>query len=210
MSVPVSSHATAELLSAYLDRQLVEPEVERLEAHLEECQECHGRLEGLRKLVASLRRIESLDPPAELEKAVARRIALARDREPLLDRFESALSIFNRQSTILPMLGIVIALGVLIYMFSWALERDQHIPVIFADPPGVEDSSGTEPRRSAGRLLQLEGELWIEDGASPDAVSRTIELDSEPGRRLLADHPELEQLPRPAVILLDDEVVEIR
>lgn len=209
MSVHVSSHATAELLSAYLDRQLVEPEVERLEAHLEECQECHGRLEGLRKLVASLRRIESLDPPAELEKAVARRIALARDREPMLDRFESVLSIFNRQSTILPMLGIVIALGVFIYMFSWALERDKHIPVIFGTPPGVEESLDGESRRSAGRLLQLEDDVWIEEGVSREAVSRTIELDSEAGRSLLAERPELERLPRPAVILLDDEVVEI-
>ncbi len=206
MSVPVSSHATAELLSAYLDRELVQPEVERLEAHLEECTECHGRLEGMRKVVANLRRIESPDPPAELEKAVARRIALAHDREPMLDRFESALSVFNRQSTILPMLGIIIALGVFIYMFAWALERDQHTPVIWGTPPSAE---GTETT-SGDRMLQLQGDLWIEDGADPAAVSRSIELDSEPGRQLLTDHPELEQLPRPAVIVLDGEVVEIR
>jgi hypothetical protein len=208
MSVTVSSHATAELLSAYLDEELVEPELERLEAHLEECTECHGRLEGLRKVVASLRRIERPDPPSELEKAVARRIALVRDREPVLDRFESAISIFNRQSTILPMLGIVIALGVFIYMFAWALERDQHIPVFFGNPPGTEEDGSAQ--RSGGRLLQHEDGLWIEDGADLDAVSRTIELDSEEGRELLAAHPEVEQLPRPAVILLDDEVVEIR
>ncbi len=211
MSVPISSHATAESLSAYLDRQLVEPEVERLEAHLEECQECHGRLQGLRRVVADLRQIESLDPPAELRRAVARRIALAHDREPLLDRFESALSIFNRQSTILPMLGIVIALGVFIYMFAWALERHQHTPVIFGSPAAVGTDATTDgSRESGGRLLQLEDGVWIEDGARRDAVSRTIELDSEPGLLLVAEHPELEQLPRPAVIFLDGEVIEIR
>ena len=54
-------------------------------------------------MVKKLRRLERRDPSPELEKAVARRIALAGDPPGLLDRFESQLSIFTRQSPILPM-----------------------------------------------------------------------------------------------------------
>lgn len=211
MTAQASSHATVELLSAYLDQELVGSEVHHLEDHLEQCAECHSRLEGLRKVVASLRRAERHDPPVDLEMAVARRIALAGQRESMLDRFETRLSIFNRQSTLLPLFAVVIALAVFMYLFAVGVEKhqNQRIPVIFGTPDTVENGSG-ETRRTAERVLRFEGGVWLEDGVSRDQVGRTVELDSDEGRRWLAEHPLLEQLPRPAVIRLDDEVVEIR
>lgn len=206
MSAQASSHATVELLSAYIDRQLAGSEATRLEDHLERCDECHGRLEGLRGVVANLRQIEALDPPPELEMAVARRIALTGDRESVFDRFESKLSVFNRQSTLLPLFAVVIALGVFMYLFAVALEKHQseRIQVIFGSP------DAGETQQTGERVLRFEEGVWIEEGLSRDQVSRTVELDSEEGRRWLEEHPLLEQLPRPAVIGLDGEVVEIR
>ncbi len=221
MNTQASSHATVELLSAYLDRQLFEPEASRLEAHIDQCEDCHVRLEGLRKVVANLRRLESLDPPADLEHSVARRIALAGEPQSFLDRLESQLSIFNRQSSILPMLGVVLALCVIIYLFSVALERSQSglLPVSFGDPAASAAAAG-DRRQLAGRVLvlrpaagQAEEEAWVEEGVSRETVRRRVELDSIAGERLAAEHPELHdlaELTAPAVIALDGEVIEIR
>ncbi len=228
MSIEASSHATVELHSAYLDRQLFEPEASRLEDHLEQCEDCHVRLEGLRKVVANLRRLESLDPPADLEHAVARRIALAGEPGSFLDRLESGLSIFSRQSSLLPMFGVVMALAVILYLFSVALERSQSglLPVFFDDPPAAAAVAAAGERRElAGRVLVLRAatapgeahraaaEVWVEEGVSPEAVSRRVDLGSPAGQRLAAEHPELEELAElgaRAVIVLDGEVVEIR
>ena len=213
MTVTASSHATVELLSAYLDRQLREPEAGALEAHLERCEECHGRLEGLREVVENLRRLDRRDPSPELEKAVARRIALAGDPPGLLDRFESQLSIFTRQSPLLPMFGVVMALAVFIYLFAVAVDRSRSslTPVVF-EVPAPAASVGDE-RQLAGRVLTWQGEAWVEEGVSLEAVSRTLELDSDAGRRAIAERPELGELSAlgaPAVIELAGEVVEIR
>ena len=206
MSAQASSHATVELLSAYLDQQLVGSEVSHLEDHLENCDECHDRLEGLRKIVASLHRIDDVDPPAELEMAVARRIALAGESSSVLDSFETQLSVFNRQSNILPLFAIVIALGVFMYLFAVAVDKhqNQRIPVIFGTP------GSAETQQEADRVLKLEDGVWLEDGLTRDEVRRTVDLESDEGRQWLTKHPRLEQLPRPAVIRLDGEVVEIR
>ncbi len=213
MTVTASSHATVELLSAYLDRQLREPEAGALEAHLEQCEECHGRLEGLREVVNNLRRLDRRDPSPELEKAVARRIALAGDPPGLLDRFESQLSIFTRQSPLLPMFGVVMALAVFIYLFAVAVDRSRSslTPVVF-DVPAPAASVG-EQQELAGRTLVWRGEAWVEQGVSAEAASRTLELDSDAGRRAVAERPELAELAElgaPAVIELAGEVVEIR
>ena len=154
----MSSHATAETLSAYLDRQLVEPEARQLEEHLGVCPECHVRLEQLRKMVHNLQSLNQVEPPSTLHAAVARRVALADDRPDLLDRFEQSLSLLNRQNPILAMFGVVIALVLFIYLFSYTLHlRNERlngtIPVIFQDPPASEVASPQDRILVAGRTL---------------------------------------------------------
>lgn len=218
MNAQVSSHATVELLSAYLDRELVEPEARELEAHLEECRECHVRLQGLRQVVSNLHRLESVEPSPELEQAVARRVALAGEPLSVLDRVENRLSIFNRQSSILPMFGVVLALVVFVYLFAVALDQSRRglIPVVFEDPATAaagEEAGAADRSELAGRLFLLRDGAWVEEGVSPEAVSRTLTVDSEAGRELLAAHPELEELARlqdPVILELDGEVIEIR
>ena len=116
--------------------------------------------------------------------------------------------------SILPMFGVVVALAVFIYVFAVALERSRSglIPVVFDDPAAATASVG-ERRELAGRVLVWRGEAWVEEGVSPEAVSRRLDLDSAAGRRVVADRPELRELAEleaPAVIELAGEVVEIR
>ena len=192
----MSTHASAEMLSAYLDRQLVEPEARELEQHLDRCPECHVRLEGLRKVVKNLQNLEQLATPLTLEQTVARRIALSDEPESLLDRFEHGMSIFNRQSPILATFGVVIALALFIYLFSYTLHLRENtgVQVIWEDPPYAAEGSRLEV---AGRQLvwsESTGGVWIEEGVDVAAVSRTLVADSEEGRAFLAANPELADL----------------
>ncbi len=135
----MTTHASAELLSAYLDRELARREARRLEEHLETCADCSVRLDGLRRVVASLQGLHRVAPPSTLEQTVARRIALADDRVGLLDRLEEGMSLLSRQNPMLSMFAVVIALALFIYFFSSALHQRENatIPVIFKDPPAA-------------------------------------------------------------------------
>ena len=149
-----------------------------------------SRLEGLRKVVTNLQRMEQLATPLTLEQTVARRIELAGERESLLDRFEQSMSIFNRQSPILAMFGVVIALTLFIYLFSYTLHLRETAttPVIFEDLP-ASLSTSDEPAEGSrlvvvGRDLLWSGGVWVEEGVSAAAVSRTLAIDSEQGARI--------------------------
>ncbi len=133
----MSSHASAELLSAYLDRQLAEQETADLESHLDHCRECHGRLQGLNNVVANLRHLERQAPPPTLDMAVARRIALAGERKGTLDRFEEGLEAFQRRSSLMLWFAVVFALVLITFFFLNTLARSQNttIPVTFGDQP---------------------------------------------------------------------------
>ena len=215
----MSSHATAEVLSAYLDQQLVEREARQLEEHLGTCPECHVRLESLRKVVQSLHNLTQIEPPLTLQATVARRIALTDESPTLLDRFEEGMSLLNRQNPILAMFGVVIALVLFIYLFSYTLHlRNERlagtIPVIFQDPPAVAAAGETAHQRTvAGRTLALiEEDLWVEQGVSAEAVSRVILINSAEGRAFLALHPDLSdlaELGQSLVLAVEGEVVRL-
>lgn len=216
----MSTHVSAELLSAYLDRQLAQRETRELEEHLESCDQCHVRLKGLRRVVASLQSLNPVAPPSTMEQAVARRIALADDRVSLLDRLEDGMSLLNRQNPILSMFAVVIALALFIYFFSLTLhqrETNSMIPVIFKDPPVA---TAADPEVAVGSTLGVAGRslvwsaggLWVEEGTSVDEVSRTFAAGSEEAGALLAAHPELADLAalgRSVVIAVDGEVVRL-
>ncbi len=212
----MSSHATAELLSAYLDRQLVEPEARQLEDHLDRCQDCHVRLEGLRKVVKDLHNLEQLATPLSLEQTVARRIALSDPRESVFDRFEHGMSIFNRQSPMLALFAVIIALAFFIYIFSYTLHQRQTAttPVVFEDLPAALAPPAEGDRLiAAGRdLIRGADGVWVEEGLDAGAASRVIAIDSEDGRAFLAAHPELASLAdveHGVVLEVDGEVVRL-
>ncbi len=214
----MTSHASAEALSAYLDRQLVAREARELEEHLETCPQCHVRLESLRKVIDNLRSIHELPTPSTLQQAVVRRIALTDEPPGLLDRFEQGLSLLNRQNPILAMFGVVIALVLFIYLFSLNVQLHENqsdtIPVIFQDPPNsVADVAVGNRVIVADRLLIWnEQGYWLEQGVDADAVTRRLQIDSEAGRELFAVQSEiaaLAALKRAVVIKIEGDVVRL-
>ncbi len=214
----MTSHASAEMLSAYLDQQLVAREARELEEHLETCSQCHVRLEGLRKVIDNLRSIHELSPPSTLQQAVVRRIALTDEPPGLLDRFEQGLSLLNRQNPILAMFGVVIALVLFIYLFSYNLKLHENqnstIPVIFQDPPAaIADIAAGTRLVVADRSLVWSAEgYWLEEGIDVGAVSHSLEIDSSAGSELLAAHPKLAEvaaLGRAAVINIEGDVIRL-
>ncbi|MEM7350985.1 MAG: zf-HC2 domain-containing protein [Acidobacteriota bacterium] len=218
----MSSHASADLLSAYIDRQLVADEARQLEEHLENCQQCNVRLEGLRRVVDSLQGVHQLAPPVGLEQTVARRIALADERTSLLDHFEQGMSLLNRQNPILALFGVVIALMVFIYLFSYSLhlreESSPTIPVTFGPAPPPSGAAtdgiavGSQVTVAGRQLLWAEEGLWVEAGVDAGDAARSLTLDSDDGRAFFDNHPELSdlaELGRSVVLRVEGEVLRL-
>jgi anti-sigma factor RsiW len=58
-----------EIVSDYLDRELGADEIERIEAHLEECDACRAYVEQMRQTIAGLHALPGPDGPVvELEE----------------------------------------------------------------------------------------------------------------------------------------------
>lgn len=231
----MTAHANAETLSAYLDERLVEEETRELEEHLARCDSCHSRLEGMRSVVSSLRRLERFSPPSTLDQMVARRIALAGKERSFLDRLEEGMASFQRQSSMLSIFCVVIALVLIVYFFLSAVVEQQNatIPVVFESSPHATEEApevtgqvlqrqgddwvlmGEEGSRMrlSGKILAQRGERWIEEGVDPAAVARTIPWDSEAGRELLTSHSwlaPLKDLEKPVVLRVGGDVVELQ
>ena len=231
----MTAHAKAETLSAYLDERLVEEETRELEEHLARCDSCHSRLEGMRSVVSSLRRLERFSPPSTLDQMVARRIALSGKEKSFLDRLEEGMSGFQRQSSMLSIFCVVIALVLIVYFFLSAVveQNNSTIPVVFESPPEAQEEApevagqvlqlqgdewvlmGEEGSRMqlSGKVLVRQGERWIEDGVDPETVTRSITWDSAAGGELLQEHSwiaPLADLKSAVVLRVDGEVVEIQ
>jgi len=217
----MSDHATIEDLSSYLDEQLSRAELREIEQHLARCELCAKRCDGMRKVVASLRNLEHLAPPPTLDQTMVRRLSLGSERGGLYERLESTLSIFERQSPLLGLFGVVIALAMFMLFLSVAVERARNatIPVVFEDPDFMSeeplgDAAAPAIRvELAGRVMLRDGDVWIEEGVDPARLGRILEAHSPAGRELIARHPELAELDAldgPAIIELDGEIVELR
>ncbi|RMH16403.1 MAG: hypothetical protein D6696_18255 [Acidobacteria bacterium] len=204
--------AAPETLSAYLDGELSVDRQEELEAHLEQNPESRRRLEAMRRVIDGLHQIEPAMPPPTLEHFVTRQIALERERIHWLKRLEGSFSIFgNRQSPIMMLFGLIIALSLFVYYFAVAVERQRgdSIPVVVG--PADQGRAVGERLELAGRVLFWEGEAWHQQRVG--APAREIALATDEGRAWLASHPELEPLAdlgEPAVIEVAGEVVRVR
>ena len=83
-------HAGAELLSAYLDGEVAREQRSGVENHLEECSLCRLQLDGLRRVAATLRRLERAAPPPVLDVLVRRRIALDEAPKGIASRWQNS------------------------------------------------------------------------------------------------------------------------
>lgn len=204
----MSTHATVEKMSAYLDQELPRPQAREIEEHLAGCADCRSRFAGMKDVVSSLRHLERQAPPSTLEQVVARRVALAGERQGLADRLEGGLRAFERQSSLLALFAFVVAFAVMILLFAQAIEqrRNASIPVVFQNPVAASESL-----QAAGRVLHRQGTIWVEEGVDP-RLTRIVVVDSPLWDRLAAAHPEiasLASLDRPAVVKIGDEIFRV-
>ena len=70
-----ATHVAADTLSAYLDEELSGEERARVASHLETCDQCRGRFQGLQATVEMVRDLDPLLAPEGLREAVGARLA---------------------------------------------------------------------------------------------------------------------------------------
>lgn len=190
----MSRHATAAQLSAYLDEELPPPQLRLVEDHLEECPDCRRQLEGLRRVVRGLRRLEDLAPPPTLGQDLVRRIRLEPQPRDLLQRLEGRIQNAPLQSTVGFTFALVFALAVILFLFlNWVDERRQtHQPVLVAPSEILDADDFTLPEEPV--------------------PTRTVSAASEEAQRWIESAPELGRLLDRGVAVTwtwEGEVVEI-
>lgn len=216
----MSGHASAELLSAYLDDGLEPRRAERLEVHLEECDRCRTELEGLRRVVLHLQAVEREAPPPALGYAVRRRVASEHVSGSLSERLQMRRAPVRPQVGLLAFLGPLLGLTVILLLFLQQVQRRQaagptliiHQPAALEEPVEPVGASAAEStsRRIGARQFHVRNGIWIEQGAERTTVSRVIDMSAaEPGAGT-ADLKSLAILGERVVVWLDGEAVELR
>ena len=186
-------HASLEQLSSYLDAELVERDRVDVEEHLAECESCRSRLAGLRGVVTRLESLDHQAPPADLAFMVERRVAMEADRTGLRAGLEETVKTFMLQPSLTPIFGLVVALALIFYLFSFGVAREQATGTrLVVPPPVVESPAGPGATRTIeGREFRLSGELWIERGLEPTATLEPLDLTGETVPPELAPFAEL-------------------
>lgn len=208
----LGTHATTDLLSAYLDGELPAGDGERVAAHLGRCPSCRAELDSLRRVVDTLRRLDRAAPPPALEQHVARRIALEGNRTGLLARFEDEVARFRPRIAILMPFTLVFALATMLYFFAQTLvEIENRGPAIVVPPPEAArafrepGAPAGEVRSAGGRSFRRAGDAWLEIDLAPGAVPREVAAGSEEAAALRREHPWLDELlaEAQAVVLIE-------
>lgn len=176
------SHPSVERLSTYLDERLVEAERRRLESHLEECSECHQRLQGMRRVMQRLETLDQQAPPPHLGLLLRRLAAQQATRPTLVDKLEKGARRFTVQATVAPVFAVVLALALIIYLLSWGIHRQEHgnIPVILETEPMSAAEEAPVAEEMAAR-----SEVGARVGAvsAPASENAPEKRDRQPERR---------------------------
>lgn len=210
----MSRHATAEVLSAFLDEELETAAVERLEKHLASCQRCRRELSSLRRVVTSVRRLERMAPPPVLAQDVQRHIALSGPPSSPLEWMEQRLGRIHSGSSIFFTFALVTALAVLMYFFAEGVERagQPRTTLVLPQSPAQSAPAGQEGeiRESAGRSFVLVDGVWRERGVEQRFPDFHVRAESDVGREILRRHPELGSLGDRILLRLEEGIVELR
>lgn len=187
----MSPHVSVEQLSSYLDAELARRERDDLERHLDDCPSCRHRLEGLRRVVARLHRLEQQAPPADLASLVERRVAAEAGRTGLGERLEETVRTLFVQPWLTPIFGLVVALALILYLFSFGVARNQAPGTRLVVPPAEFSPSGGSVRMIAGRDFTRTGGVWIERGLDAAAPAAVLDFSSSAAPPELAPFAEL-------------------
>ena len=177
------AHLDDELLSAYLDGELSPQRSESVEAHLASCGGCRARLDGLRRVVLSLSRLERASPPPLLAQRVERRVALFDREAGFVERLESRLQGLRLDSPLVVTFAVVLALATIVFLFSHGVaNRRGDVSLKLATPEAahglLDELEGVEIE---DRWLQRDGGQWVQEGTA-ERAAETVAWESERGR----------------------------
>jgi len=116
-------HCGLEALSTYVDDELSEVRRLEVETHLRSCDECRTQLAGLQRVAGHLHRLEQVAAPSVLGWSLERRLRIEGPRVPFSRRLEDRIGHFMRQPHFAPLFALVIAFGVILYVFSIGVSR---------------------------------------------------------------------------------------
>ncbi|NHZ73346.1 MAG: hypothetical protein GWP16_02615 [Nitrospirae bacterium] len=185
------SHASVEMLSSYLDGELTRKRRFRVERHLQDCEQCQHRLEGLHRVVQSLEGLGRISPAPYLEQQVLQSAATRVREESLLDRLENSAKRLHIERWVwMPTLGMVIALVSIIYLFSWGLHRqNQGLPVVLEAKVPPAEASAPVKATALERPLSLAERGRAE---SPQPRHEGVTLAEAPGAGLASQATEID------------------
>jgi anti-sigma factor RsiW len=210
----MSRHATAEVLSAYLDDELGDAASRRLADHLEGCDDCRARLSSLRRVVNGLRRLERTAPPPVLAQEVERRLALSGRPAGRFERLEERLRGLPQSSSVFFTFALVVALAWLLFLFAHGVDRSQRprTALVLGSPPTAPELTGEvrETRQAAGRTFDLVDGVWRQRGLERKLAEFDVDAGSDAGREILAVYPDLATLGDRILLQLEGSVVELR
>jgi anti-sigma factor RsiW len=190
-----AAHLTDELLSAYLDGELSERRAGTVEEHLEGCTPCRTRLDGMRRVVRSLSRLERVTPPPLLAQRVERRVMLLGPAPSLAERLEGRLRGLSLDSPMVVTFAVVLALAAIVYFFSHGVAgRRGDVSLQVAAPEAASGLMGAlEAVEIEGRRLRRDGDTWVEEGGG-EAAAEPVEPGSPRAAELLRRHPWIDDL----------------
>jgi len=203
----MNHHATAHQLSAYLDGELSATRLESVRSHVDGCESCSRRLEGLRNASELLRGIEARALPPGLDGLVLQRVGLPVRRQTLMEKLEGALKAYAPRQSIVMTFALIVALAAFIHLYSsgTAWRHPSQIRVMPSEVQISEPGTGEKPEaRDLGaavdemqvgsrRFRRLDGR-WVEFGLESAAPDMELSWTSAEGLRLVKDHPGLEAL----------------
>jgi len=180
-------HGNVELLSSFVDDELEAPTRQAVEQHLEGCLPCRQRLQGLRRVVDGLHRLEETAPPPALAARVRRALSVESTRATPLRRGEQALRRWIDQPMLMPLFGVVTALAVFLYLFSAWSDQSRRLGTRLVIAPAEEaatEAAGAtgavegDEKQVAGRVFHRLDGHWVEPGVDPAAAVRQLDLTS--------------------------------
>lgn len=192
----MNRHATAEDLSAYIDQELEPPRLRLVKDHLETCEPCRRKLQGLRGVQHQLHRLEQVAPPPLLAGDIQRRVRLEPRHRGLFENLEDRLRRLPEQGTMLVVFASVFALAMIGYLFTEGVQRHAGRTSVIVPSAGTVIETDTErpiAEVDGRRFEQIDGG-WRELGLPTDAERVTLRAGTPEGDEVLARHPKLVSL----------------
>ncbi len=185
-------HLTDDLLSAFIDEELISQERRKVDNHLKECDRCQAQLKSLRRVSQSLRSLESLAPPSTLDMVVQRHLSIERPKR-WSERHASRFRIPISTPTLL-LFTVVFGFAFLVFQVSQKVDEvEQRTP--------SSDLVMVVTQRVGERVFMGEGDGFRETVTQGEPVDREVLWGDEDVRELMEKEPDLKKLAGREVIL---------